>query len=47
VGLIGLVALDDVLSGRPARHTWVVSLALVGGLAVVAAAAIGAGLLLS
>lgn len=47
VGLIGLMALDDVLEGRPARRTWISSTAVIGALAVVMAAAIGAGSLLS
>jgi hypothetical protein len=47
VGLIGLVALDDVLEGRPARHTWTAAFAFVGALTVLMVAAIGAGHLLS
>jgi hypothetical protein len=46
VGLIGLMALDDVLEGRPARQTWTASLVSVGPLALVMAVAIGAGRLL-
>ncbi len=47
VGLIGLMALDDVLEGRPARRTWGSALAVIGTLAALMAAAIGAGSLLS
>jgi hypothetical protein len=47
VGLIGLVALDDVLEGRPTRHTWIASLSFVGALALLLAAAVIAGKLLA
>ncbi|HEY1594562.1 MAG TPA: hypothetical protein VGF74_04140 [Thermoleophilaceae bacterium] len=47
VGLIGLVALDDVLVGRPARHTWIASLAFVAALAALMVAAIAIGRLIS
>jgi hypothetical protein len=47
VGLIGLLALDDVLEGRPARHTWRASLVSIGPLALLMAVAIGAGRLLA
>jgi hypothetical protein len=47
VGLIGLLALDDVLEGRAAQHTWLASFAVIGSLSVVMAAAISAGRLLS
>lgn len=46
IGLIGLVALDDVLEHRPARHTWTVSLALVGSIALLMLAAVTGGKLL-
>jgi hypothetical protein len=46
VGLIGLLALDDVLEGRPARHTWRASLVSISPLALLMAVAIGAGRLL-
>jgi hypothetical protein len=47
VGLIGLMALDDVLEGRPARRTWTSSLTLMAALGALMGAAIGAGALLS
>jgi hypothetical protein len=47
VGLVGLMALDDVLEGRSARRTWLSSLKVVGAFGVLMAAAIGAGALLS
>ena len=46
VGLIGLLALDDVLEGRAARHTWKASLVSIGPLALLMAVAIGGGRLL-
>lgn len=47
IGLIGLIAFDDVRERRPARHTWLASFRLVGGIAVVMLATIGAGQLLA
>jgi len=47
VGLIGLMALDDVLEGRPARRTWMSSLTAIGAFGLLIATAIGAGALLS
>jgi hypothetical protein len=47
VGLIGLMALDDVLEGRPARRTWMSSLTVIGAFGLLLATAIGAGVLLS
>jgi hypothetical protein len=34
IGLIGLIAFDDVRDNRPVRHTWAVSFALVGSIAL-------------
>lgn len=47
IGLIGLIALDDVLEGRPARHTWAMSFALVGSIALLMLAAVAAGKLIA
>jgi hypothetical protein len=46
VGLIGLMALDDVLEGRPARRTWMSSLTVIGAFGLLMATTIGAGALL-
>jgi hypothetical protein len=46
VGLVGLLALDDVFEGRSARHTWRASLVSIGPLALLMAVAIVAGRLL-
>ena len=46
-GMIALAALDDVLEGRSARHTWKAALSLVGGVGTLLAAAIGVGSLLA
>jgi hypothetical protein len=43
IGLIGIIALDDVLDHRPARHTWLVSFALVAAIALLMLAAVEAG----
>jgi hypothetical protein len=45
-GLILLLALDDVLEGRTARHTWTAAFSLLGGVSVLMAAAVGLGSLL-
>jgi hypothetical protein len=45
-GLIALVALDDVLQGRAARHTWKAAASLVGGVGALMVAALGVGSLL-
>jgi hypothetical protein len=47
IGLISLIALDDVLDHRPARHTWMVSFALVGSIVLLMLAAVAAGRLVS
>ena len=47
IGLIGLIALDDVLERRPARHTWAVSFALVGSLTLLMLSAIVVGRMLT
>lgn len=47
IGLIGLIALDDVLEQRPARHTWAVSFALVGFIALLMLSAIVVGRLIA
>lgn len=47
IGLIGLIAFDDVLEQRPARHTWFASLGLVVGITLVMLAAIEAGRLIA
>ena len=47
VGLIGLMALDDVLEGRPAWRSWMSSLTVIGAFGLLTATAIGAGALLS
>jgi hypothetical protein len=47
IGVIGLIAVDDGLEGRPARHTWMVSFTLVGSIALLMLAAIGAGKLVA
>jgi hypothetical protein len=47
VGLIGLMALDDVLEGRPTRRTWMSSLTAIGAFGLLMATAIGAGALVS
>jgi hypothetical protein len=47
VGLIGLVALDDVIEHRSVRHTWVTSFALIGGVGLLLVAAIGIGRLIA
>jgi hypothetical protein len=46
-GLILLLALDDALAGRSARHTWTAAFSLVGGVAVLIAAGVGLGVLLA
>lgn len=47
VGLIGLVALDDMLEHRSVRHTWAASFALIGGLGLLMVAAVGLGRLIA
>ena len=47
IGLISLIALDDVFEQRPARHTWMMSLALVGSIGLLMLAAVAAGRLVS
>ena len=43
VGLIALVALDDVLEGRAARHTWKAAFSLVSGLGAIVFGAVAFG----
>jgi hypothetical protein len=47
IGLVGLIAIDDALEHRPARHTWMVSFTLVGSIALLMLAAIAAGKLVA
>jgi hypothetical protein len=47
IGLIGLIAFDDLLEQRPPRHTWLVCLTVVGAVALLMLAAIEVGRLLA
>ena len=47
IGLIGLIALDDLFERRPARHTWMVSFALVASIALLMLSAVAVGRLIS
>jgi hypothetical protein len=43
VGLIALVALNDVLEGRASRHTWKTAFSLVSGVGAIMAGAVALG----
>jgi hypothetical protein len=43
VGLIALVALDDVLEGRASRRTWKTAASLISGVGAIMAGAVALG----